>query len=230
MANPNLTVVVLNLSPTVTLGELTAFFSYCGHVEKILLQGCEERTMKKMNLFILIARDQYSSKPELLLATAKAFRIEVCATCLQDATFAGQPIRVLPKKDFANPPLPHQLPYVTESNRIQGNIPVMQAVVQVMASEGIEKLNHTRDEIEKKYKLSEKSRELMNKTRSAVYAADQAVSAAEEAARDVATRIMNTDYIAKGATWLSGVLDKTSKFVSELGTMKGYNPNSRKYI
>ncbi|WRX14142.1 RNA recognition motif domain - like 10 [Theobroma cacao] len=212
MANPNLTVVVLNLSPTVTLGELTAFFSYCGHVEKILLQGANKDGSQSA---LVTFRQPYAYQTALLL---------------NDATFAGQPIRVLPKKDFANPPLPHQLPYVTESNRIQGNIPVMQAVVQVMASEGIEKLNHTRDEIEKKYKLSEKSRELMNKTRSAVYAADQAVSAAEEAARDVATRIMNTDYIAKGATWLSGVLDKTSKFVSELGTMKGYNPNSRKYI
>ncbi|XP_021291604.1 protein vip1-like isoform X2 [Herrania umbratica] len=212
MANPNLTVVVLNLSPTVTLGELTAFFSYCGHVEKILLQGANKDGSQSA---LVTFRQPYAYQTALLL---------------NDATFAGQPIRVLPKKDFANPPLPHQLPNVTENNRIQGNIPVMQAVVQVMASEGIEKLNQTRDEIGKKYKLSEKSRELMNKTRSAVYAADQAVSAAEEAARDVATRILNTDYIAKGATWMSGVLDKASKYVSELGTRKGCNPKSRKHI
>ena len=117
-----------------------------------------------------------------------------------------------------------------QNNKIQGNILIVQAVVQVIASEGIEKLNRTRDELEQKYKLSEKSRVLMNKTRLAISAADQAVSAAEEAARDVATTIKNTDYIAIGATWLSGVLEKTSKLVSELGTRKGYKPNSRNHI
>ncbi|XVE49997.1 hypothetical protein DITRI_Ditri01bG0126700 [Diplodiscus trichospermus] len=149
----------------------------------------------------------------------------------QNATFAGQPIRILPKKDVADPPLPHKLPvHITENDKIQGNIPVVRAVVQVMASEGIEKLNQARAELEQKYKLSEKSRVLLNKTVLAVSATDQAISAAEEAARDAVTKIKNTDYIAIGATWLSGVLDKTSKLVSELGTRKGYIPNSRKHL
>ncbi|OMP11211.1 hypothetical protein COLO4_03958 [Corchorus olitorius] len=99
-----------------------------------------------------------------------------------------------------------------------------------MSSEGIERLSQRKDELEEKYKLSEKSRMLVEKTRSVVFSADQAVSVAEQAARDVANNIMNTDYIAVGATWLSGVLDKTSKLVSEIGTRKSYNPNSRKYF
>ena len=86
-----------------------------------------------------------------------------------------------------------------QNNKIQGNIPIVQAVVQVIASEGIEKLNRTRDELEQKYKLLEKSRVLMNKTRLTIFAADHAVSVAEEAVRDVVTRIKNTDYIAIGA-------------------------------
>lgn len=104
-----------------------------------------------------------------------------------------------------------------QNNKKRGNIPVVR-VIPVTGSEGIDKLNQTRNELEQKYKLSEKSRVLMNRTRLAISAADQAISAAEETARDVATRIKNTEYVAIGATWLSGVLEKTSKLVSEIGT------------
>ncbi|XVE92713.1 hypothetical protein REPUB_Repub01dG0123300 [Reevesia pubescens] len=212
MANSDLTVLVLNLSPRVTFGELAAFFSYCGHVEKIQLQGGNK------------------DRPQSALVTFRQPYAYQTALLLNNATFAGHPIQILPKKDVADLPLPHKLPNVTENNKIQGNIPVEQAVVQVIASEGIEKLNQKRGELEEKYKLSEKSRVLINKTRLAFSAADQAVSAAEEAAREVATRIKNTDYIAIGATWLSGVLEKTSKLVSEFGSRKGNNPNPRNHI
>ncbi|XVF66756.1 hypothetical protein PTKIN_Ptkin10aG0063200 [Pterospermum kingtungense] len=200
MANQDLTLVVLNLSPRVTLGEITTFFSYCDHVEKIqLLCTNKDRSQSAFVTF----RQPYAYQTALLL---------------NDAIFAGQPIRILPKKDVADPSPPHKLPNHTEKKKIQENIPIVQAVIQVMGTEGNnEKLNQTREELEHKYKLSEKSRVLMNKTRLAISAADQAVSAAEEAARDVATRIKNTDYVAIGATWLSGMLEETSKLVSKLG-------------
>ncbi|KAE8686500.1 cytochrome P450 71A9-like [Hibiscus syriacus] len=63
-----------------------------------------------------------------------------------------------------------------------------------------------------------------------VCAADQAISAAEEAARDVANNIKNTNYAAVGATWFSGVLEKTSKLVLELGNRKGHSANSMDHI
>ncbi|KAB2042264.1 hypothetical protein ES319_D02G203400v1 [Gossypium barbadense] len=213
MANPDLTVVVLNLSPTVTLGDLNAYFSNCGHVEKIkLLSANIDRSLSALVTF----RQPYAYQTALLL---------------NNANFAGQPIRILPKKDAADPPVSYRtIPIVTENNKTGGNMPGLRAAVEAIALEGVEKLNQARDELNHKLKLTENSRLVMDKTRLAVCAADQAIYAAEEAAKDVAKRIKNTDYVAVGATWLSGVLQKTSKLVLELGHRKGCSPNSRDRI
>ncbi|KAG4159471.1 hypothetical protein ERO13_D02G176500v2 [Gossypium hirsutum] len=213
MANPDLTVVVLNLSPTVTLGDLNAYFSNCGHVEKIkLLSANRDRSLSALVTF----RQPYAYQTALLL---------------NNANFAGQPIRILPKKDAADPPVSYRtIPIVTENNKTGGNMPGLRAAVEAIALEGVEKLNQARDELNHKLKLTENSRVVMDKTRLAVCAADQAIYAAEEAAKDVAKRIKNTDYVAVGATWLSGVLQKTSKLVLELGHRKGCSPNSRDRI
>ncbi|TYI37042.1 hypothetical protein ES332_A03G184100v1 [Gossypium tomentosum] len=210
MANPDLTVVVLNLSPTVTLGDLNAYFSNCGHVEKIKLLG--DRSLSALVTF----RQPYAYQTALLL---------------NNANFAGQPIRILPKKVAADPPVSYRtIPIVTENNKTGGNMPGLRAAVEAIAVEGVEKLNQARDELNHKLKLTENSRVVMEKTRLAVCAADQAIYAAEEAAKDVAKRIKNTDYVAVGATWLSDVLQKTSKLVLELGHRKGCSPNSRDRI
>ncbi|TYG80471.1 hypothetical protein ES288_D02G218900v1 [Gossypium darwinii] len=213
MANPDLTVVVLNLSPTVTLGDLNAYFSNCGHVKKIkLLSANIDRSLSALVTF----RQPYAYQTALLL---------------NNANFAGQPIRILPKKDAADPPVSYRtIPIVTENNKTGGNMPGLRAAVEAIALEGVEKLNQARDELNHKLKLTENSRLVMDKTRLAVCAADQAIYAAEEAAKDVAKRIKNTDYVAVGATWLSGVLQKTSKLVLELGHRKGCSPNSRDRI
>ncbi|KAK8627259.1 hypothetical protein V6N13_134876 [Hibiscus sabdariffa] len=211
MSNPDLTVLVLNLSPTLTLGDLNAYFSNCGHVEKIELIGANrDQTQSALVSF----RQPYAYQTALLL---------------NNAIFAGQPIRVLPKKDVAGPPVSYRtIPIVFENNKTRGNIPMFRAVADALASEGVQTLNRTRDVLEHEFKLSGKSRAVMDKTRVAVCAADQAISAAEEAARDVVNRIKNTDYVAVGATWLSGMLQKTSKLVLELGNnRKDHNPNSR---
>ncbi|TYH84824.1 hypothetical protein ES332_D02G222300v1 [Gossypium tomentosum] len=210
MANPDLTVVVLNLSPTVTLGDLNAYFSNCGHVEKIKL--LRDRSLSALVTF----RQPYAYQTALLL---------------NNANFAGQPIRILPKKDAADPPVSYRtIPIVTENNKTGGNMPGLRAAVEAIALEGVEKLNQARDELNHKLKLTENSRVVMDKTRLAVCAADQAIYAAEESAKDVAKRIKNTDYVAVGATCLSGVLQKTSKLVLELGHRKGCSPNSRDRI
>ncbi|KAB2091085.1 hypothetical protein ERO13_A03G153600v2 [Gossypium hirsutum] len=213
MANPDLTVVVLNLSPTVTLGDLNAYFSNCGHVEKIKLLGANrDRSLSALVTF----RQPYAYQTALLL---------------NNANFAGQPIRILPKKVAADPPVSYRtIPIVTENNKTGGNMPGLRAAVEAIAVEGVEKLNQARDELNHKLKLTENSRVVMEKTRLAVCAADQAIYAAEEAAKDVAKRIKNTDYVAVGATWLSDVLQKTSKLVLELGHRKGCSPNSRDRI
>ncbi|MBA0828823.1 hypothetical protein Goarm_013455 [Gossypium armourianum] len=221
MANPDLTVVVLNLSPTVTLGDLNAYFSNCGHVEKIKLLGSANRDRSLSALVTF--RQPYAYQTALLL---------------NNANFAGQPIRILPKKDAADPPVSYRtIPIVTEkskhdvqNNKTGGNMPGLRAAVEAIALEGVEKLNQARDELNHKLKLTENSRVVMDKTRLAVCAADQAIYAAEEAAKDVAKRIKNTDYVAVGATWLSGVLQKTSKLVLELGHRKRCSPNSRDRI
>ncbi|TYH25690.1 hypothetical protein ES288_A03G189200v1 [Gossypium darwinii] len=210
MANPDLTVVVLNLSPTVTLGDLNAYFSNCGLVEKIKLLGANrDRSLSALVTF----RQPYAYQTALLL---------------NNANFAGQPIRILPKKVAADPPVSYRtIPIVTENNKTGGNMPGLRAAVEAIAVEGVEKLNQARDELNHKLKLTENSRVVMEKTRLAVCAADQAIYAAEEAAKDVAKRIKN---IAVGATWLSDVLQKTSKLVLELGHRKGCSPNSRDRI
>ncbi|GMJ13092.1 BPA1-Like 5 [Hibiscus trionum] len=213
MPNSDLTVLVLNLSPTLTLGDLNAYFSNCGHVEKIKLLGANgDQSLSALVSF----RQPYAYETALLL---------------NNAIFAGQLIRVLPKKDAADPPVSYRtIPIVSENNKTRGNIPVFRAVADALASEGVQTFNRTRDVLEQEFKLSGKSRAVMDKTRVAVCAADQAISAAEAAARDVVNRIKNTDYVAVGTTWLSGMLQKTSKLVLELGTGKGHSPNSRDRI
>ncbi|XP_039039970.1 uncharacterized protein LOC120178090 [Hibiscus syriacus] len=210
MPNPDLTVLVLDLSPSVTLGDLNAYFSNCGHVEKIqLLGGNRDQSQSALISF----RQPYAYQTALLL---------------NNAIFAGRQIRVLPKKEVTDLPVSYRtIPIVSENNRTRASI---RAVADAIASEGVEALHQTRDALEQKFKLSEKSRVVMDKTRVAVHAADQAISAAEEAARDVANRIKNTNYVAVGATWFSGVLQKTSKLVLEHGNRKGHSAKSRDHI
>ncbi|KAE8730315.1 DHHC-type zinc finger family protein [Hibiscus syriacus] len=205
MPNPYLTVLVLNLSSSVTLGDLNAYFSNCGHVEKIqLLGGNRDQSQSALISF----RQPYAYQTALLL---------------NNAIFAGRQIRVLPKNDAADPPVSYRtIPIVSEKTR--GSI---RAVADAIASEGVKALNRSRDALEHKFKLSEKSRMVMDKTRVAVCAADEAILAAEEAARDLPNRIKSTNYVAVGATWFSGVLQKTSKLVLELGNRKGHSANSR---
>ncbi|XP_039068839.1 uncharacterized protein LOC120215172 [Hibiscus syriacus] len=61
------------------------------------------------------------------------------ALLLNNAIFAGQPIRVLPKKDDADPPVSYRtIPIVYENNKTRGNIPVLRAVADALGCEGVQ--------------------------------------------------------------------------------------------
>ncbi|KAJ4720361.1 binding partner of ACD11 1, partial [Melia azedarach] len=185
MSSPDLTIRVLGLAPRVTLQELNTFFSYCGTVHNIQLQSCRNKDLSQTAL--------------VTFAQPYAFQT---ALLLNDAIFAGQPIRVLPVKDS---PISDKL---TTDTKMNGIIP---AAIQEIAWKGSEVLKKTKEEIEETYKLSEKGRFLMEQTRSLIYEAEQAALQ------------IGSKYISTTANWLSTALDKVNS-----NTRKRNNPNSRK--
>ncbi|CAK7336011.1 unnamed protein product [Dovyalis caffra] len=188
MVQSDLTVQVLNLSPSVTRIELNTFFSYCGTVEKIELHKDNDQLQ-----FALVTFTQpYAFQTALLL---------------NDAFLGGRPIRILPAQDIE---IPITGPDIRKNHGSFRIVPAVQAAIQAVALKSIEMLSKT-TELEENYKLSEKGRILANQTRSTICDAEQAAES----------------YVSAGAMWLSGALDKTSKRVSALGTMKGNGPNSR---
>nr|XP_008369596.1 uncharacterized protein LOC103433143 [Malus domestica]XP_017187458.1 uncharacterized protein LOC103433143 [Malus domestica] len=84
MATEDLTVQVLNLAPRVTLADLNTFFSYCGTVQQIQL---------------LRDKDQL---PYALVTFVQPYAFQT-ALLLDDATFGGQQIGILPAYDIRIP-------------------------------------------------------------------------------------------------------------------------------
>ncbi|KAL9406813.1 hypothetical protein Peur_003785 [Populus x canadensis] len=187
MAQSDLTVQVLNLSPSVTRAELNTFFSYCGTVEKIELQKDKDQMQSALVTF----RQPYAFQTALLLS---------------DALLGGQPIRILSVHDIE---IPITGPDIRKNHGSSRFVPAVQVAMQTVALKSVEMLSKAR-ELEENYKLSEKGRTLALQTRAAVYDAEQAAE----------------NYVSAGAGWLSGALDKTSKRVLSLGTVKRNGPNS----
>ncbi|XP_011004338.1 PREDICTED: protein vip1-like isoform X2 [Populus euphratica] len=187
MAQSDLTVQVLNLSPSVTLAELNTFFSYCGTVEKIELQKDKDQMQSALVTFT----QPYAFQTALLLS---------------DALLGGQPIRILSAHDIE---IPITGPDIRKNHGSSRFVPAVQVAMQKVALKSVEMLSKAR-ELEENYKLSEKGRTLALQTRAAVYDAEQAAE----------------NYASAGAGWLSGALDKTSKRVLSLGTVKRNGPNS----
>ncbi|KAI5600994.1 hypothetical protein BDE02_01G061900 [Populus trichocarpa] len=188
MAQSDLTVQVLNLSPSVTRAELNTFFSYCGTVEKIELQN---RDKDQMQSALVTFRQPYAFQTALLLS---------------DALLGGQPIRILSAHDIE---IPITGPDIRKNHGSSRFVPAVQVAMQTVVLKSVEMLSKAR-ELEENYKLSEKGRTLALQTRAAVYDAEQAAE----------------NYVSAGAGWLSGALDKTSKRVLSLGTVKRNGPNS----
>lgn len=187
MAQSDLTVQVLNLSPSVTRAELNTFFSYCGTVEKIEIQKDKDQMQSALVTF----RQPYAFQTALLLS---------------DALLGGQPIRILSAHDIE---IPITGPDIRKNHGSSRFVPAVQVAMQTVALKSVEMLSKAR-ELEENYKLSEKGRTLALQTRAAVYDAEQAAE----------------NYVSAGAGWLSGALDKTSKRVLSLGTVKRNVPNS----
>lgn len=89
----------------------------------------------------------------------------------------------------------------------QGIFPVVNSAIQGIASKSMEMFNKTADELEENCKLSEKGRALMHQTR-------LAICAAEKGAGQLGTAIMNNEYVSNGSIWLSGVVDRASKYAT----------------
>ncbi|KAI9401025.1 hypothetical protein POPTR_001G070200v4 [Populus trichocarpa] len=184
MAQSDLTIQVLNLSPSVTRAELNTFFSYCGTVEKIELQKDKDQMQSALVTFT----QPYAFQTALLLS---------------DALLGGQPIRILSAHDIE---IPITGPDIRKNHGSSRFVPAVQVAMQTVALKSVEMLSKAR-ELEENYKLSEKGKTLALQTRAAVYDAEQAAE----------------NYVSAGAGWLSGALDKTSKRVLSLGTVKRNN-------
>ncbi|KAJ6961959.1 hypothetical protein NC652_000806 [Populus alba x Populus x berolinensis] len=187
MAQSDLTVQVLNLSPSVTRAELNTFFSYCGTVEKIVLQKDKDQMQSALVTFA----QPYAFQTALLLS---------------DALLGGQPIRILSAHDIE---IPITGPDIRKNHGSSRFVPAVQVAIQTVALKSVEMLSKAR-ELEENYKLSEKGRTLALQARAAVYDAELAAE----------------NYVSAGAGWLSGALDKTSKRVLSLGSVKRNGPSS----
>ncbi|KAH7548482.1 hypothetical protein ACOSQ2_032034 [Xanthoceras sorbifolium] len=204
MSALELSIRVAGLAPRVTHGDLLTFFSYCGTVDKIQIKRNKDQSQTALVTF----KQPFAYQTALLL---------------DDAILAGQAIRIVSATDLASPPpSPCRLNNKTNNNEMQGLVPAFHSEMEVIASKGVEILKKTQEEIEEKYKLSEKSTVLVKQARSIV-------CATEQAAGYVGSKITNGDYASTGADWLSNVLDKASKRAAELAARKRNNPNSRKW-
>ncbi|KAJ6428497.1 hypothetical protein OIU84_023839 [Salix udensis] len=191
MAQLDLTVQVLNLSPSVTRIELITFFSYCGTVEKIELQKDKDRLQSALVTFT----QPYAFQTALLL---------------NDALLGGKPIRILPAHDIE---IPITGPDISKNYGSSRFVPAVQGAIQTVALKSFEILGRTRELEENcNCKLSERGRTLEIQSRAAIRDAGQAAE----------------NYVSAGAGWLSGALDKTSKSVLELGSVKWNDPNLKK--
>ncbi|KAJ6428501.1 hypothetical protein OIU84_023839 [Salix udensis] len=192
MAQLDLTVQVLNLSPSVTRIELITFFSYCGTVEKIELQN---RDKDRLQSALVTFTQPYAFQTALLL---------------NDALLGGKPIRILPAHDIE---IPITGPDISKNYGSSRFVPAVQGAIQTVALKSFEILGRTRELEENcNCKLSERGRTLEIQSRAAIRDAGQAAE----------------NYVSAGAGWLSGALDKTSKSVLELGSVKWNDPNLKK--
>ncbi|XP_015570371.2 uncharacterized protein LOC8285717 [Ricinus communis] len=201
MGQLDLTVLVLNLSPEVTVTELNTFFSYCGTVEKIQLTSVNKDQQSALVTF----RQPYAFRTALLL---------------NDAILAGQPVRILCTQNTTISCTPDSI-NETEKHEVQEFLASVQAAMQTMALKGVEMLKKVKNELVENYKLSEKVKVPTDRRRSAA-------STAGGTAEQIGGAIKSNEFISGGALRLYGVLDKVSKGLSSLGNDKRDNPNSRK--
>ncbi|KAJ4974949.1 hypothetical protein NE237_008123 [Protea cynaroides] len=197
-------VQVLDLSPRVILTELYTFFSYCGTIDKVQLVRNEDQSQMAFVTF----RQPYALQTALLL---------------NGAIVVDRPIRVFRLQNMVDIPISEKTIVGSQNNQKQGLIPAARSVVQTLALEGYETFCRAKEEMEQKYKLSEKGRVVTQQTK-------LAISAVEQRAEHMRSAIMSNEHFSAGALWLSGTVKGA---LADLGNTnhvhgKRSNPNSRK--
>ncbi|KAK9120274.1 hypothetical protein Scep_018367 [Stephania cephalantha] len=152
----DLTILVLGLSPNVTLNDLIIFFSYCGTVEKVVLESEEDQSQ----LGIVTFRQPYALKTALLL---------------DDAIIVDRHVKILPSNKLRSSGVSGTMDHKSNNNEKVELIPAAQRLMWAAAAKGYETLNRTKQKIDEKYNLSEKSRHLTQRAWIAISAAEEAV-------------------------------------------------------
>ncbi|RVW71507.1 Binding partner of ACD11 1 [Vitis vinifera] len=223
---------VLDISPKVTLSDLNIFFSYCGTVDNIQLCRKNDQTQ----LAFVTFKQPYAFQTALLLNGAVIGDSPIRILALQNLAIHPIPdkrncetrLGIHQQSDRAinislcmmvegvnlrqTASLHHKVLCVyirllIGNKEKQGIFPVVNSAIQGIASKSMEMFNKTADELEENCKLSEKGRALMHQTR-------LAICAAEKGAGQLGTAIMNNEYVSNGSIWLSGVVDRASKYAT----------------
>ncbi|KAL5700530.1 hypothetical protein ACHQM5_025960 [Ranunculus cassubicifolius] len=205
MASSDQTIQVLDLSPKVTAADLNTFFSYCGTVDKILLERKEDQSQVAYVTF----RQPFARQTALLL---------------NGAFILDSRVRILALRKV--PIIQNTTSMTKQQQQQQGIIPAAQSLAQILALIGYENLNKAKEMIDEKYyKISEKGMALGEKARMSIAAA------AEQTVGRVGEEIVNNERFSAGALWVSAALEKAAKCAADLGSHhqnKRNNPNSGK--
>ncbi|KAB2625051.1 hypothetical protein D8674_016711 [Pyrus ussuriensis x Pyrus communis] len=170
-------------------------------------------TLAELNTFF-----SYYQLPYALVTFVQPYAFQT-ALLLDDATFGGQQIGILPAYDI-------RIPIVSDEDTKDEDTKDedtkdeetkddhTQTKNQLGSIPTANMLKKSTEEKKEKLKLSEKARiVLMNQTKSAIYASEQATGC-------MGTALMNNNYVSTGVTGFSDVLDKASGSTSEFGIRK----------
>ncbi|KAF5208219.1 binding partner of acd11 [Thalictrum thalictroides] len=197
MASLEQTIQVLDLSPKVTLIDLDTFFSFCGTVDKILLERKEDQSQ----LAYVTFRQPFALQTALLL---------------NDAIIVDRRVRILPLQNIESSSVPIHRNNGTKKTEKQTPIPSAHALVQIISSKGGESLNKAKEVLDERYKLSEKGIVLTQQAKMAIFAAEQTAGRVGEA-------IVSNEHFSAGALWVSHALDKAAKCAADLGSRNKKN-------
>ncbi|XP_077227054.1 binding partner of ACD11 1-like [Tasmannia lanceolata] len=192
MGTLDLTIQVLDLSPKITVSDLTTFFSYCGTIEDITLHRNGDQSRSAFVTF----RQPYAQKTALLL---------------NGATIVDSQVRILPLPNLVEIPISSSTSENMNSDAHNKKVCLItkaQTAVRTMSSKGQEALQRAK-ELEQKYEVSETGRALSEQAKLAIITAEKTVEHAGSV-------VVNSDYFSGGALWLSGVFDNAAKCTAEL--------------
>lgn len=138
------------------------------------------------------------------------------ALLLNDAIIVDRRVRILPLENVTSVRI---INCTSENINIErdggGFVPATRSAVQAVAVRGQEALSKAKEQA-------------LDTGRTLAQKANSTISIAEQTAGGIGSAVVSSDCFSKGALWLSGILDRASKTVAELGNVKGKNTTSRK--